>query len=331
MQKIIDQVKTIGIMGLAKNTGKTTTLNYIIQLSKQYKIGLTSIGLDGEDLDQINFLPKPKIEVREGMVVATTQSCLDQSMITYKLLKKVDIFTALGPIRLVEVTSSGQVVVAGPTTNQELKLLISIMKPYVDRLLIDGAFNRMTFANLDQIDGLILATGASVHPVMQKTIERTKAVVESFQLNQSTLYQKIPHAKMVIHDVNQVHLFKHKNYDVLTQVLNEHHHTIRKIYIQGAITPKIVELFIDKQIHDIELIVDDPTKFLISDRYYEHLKKLKIQLSVINPTKLLCITVNPFRPTGDSYDAELLLEEMQKAVSLPVFNVLKKEVQHVKT
>ncbi|MBE0701144.1 MAG: hypothetical protein IH571_05610, partial [Acholeplasmataceae bacterium] len=46
MKEIIDRVQTLGIIGLAKNTGKTTTLNTLIQLYKNMKLGLTSIGLD---------------------------------------------------------------------------------------------------------------------------------------------------------------------------------------------------------------------------------------------------------------------------------------------
>ncbi|MDX9691489.1 MAG: hypothetical protein RBT45_03475, partial [Acholeplasmataceae bacterium] len=144
MRKIVDAFKTIGIIGLAKNTGKTTTLNYLINLYKDRVIGLTSIGLDGEELDQINFLPKPKIYVRKGMIVATAEACLEDANITYRLIRKVDLFTALGPIRLIEVTSDGHLVVAGPTTNNELHQLLELMKPYDDKLFIDGAFNRMT-------------------------------------------------------------------------------------------------------------------------------------------------------------------------------------------
>ena len=331
MQNIINPFQTIGIIGLAKNTGKTTTLNKMIDMYKAKKIGLTSIGLDGEELDQVNFLPKPRINVFKGMVIATTQVCLNQSSITYEVLKKVDIFTALGPIILVEVLTNGQVIIAGPTTNKDLKKVIEIMKPYTDKVFIDGAFNRMTFANLNQIDGIILATGASVHPVMQKTIERTQAIVEAFQLESSHLYDSIPSSKMVIYESEKIHEFHHKNYDNLSQLFEKYHQTIKKIYIQGAITPKIIELFVDRNAGSFELIVDDPTKFLISDQYFNYFKKLNIKLSVIHPNRLLCVTINPFRPTGESYDSDQFLSNMKKAVSIPVFNVLNMEVQHGKT
>jgi hypothetical protein len=331
VQKIINSYKTIGVFGLAKNTGKTTTLNYMMSLYAHAKIGLTSIGLDGEELDQINYLPKPRIHVKKGMIVATTQACLEDTNITYQLLKKVDLFTALGPIRMIEVLSDGYLVVAGPTTNQELRMLIDLMKPYVDKLFIDGAFNRMTFASLNQIDAMILATGAAVHPSMEKTISRTKAIVESFDLPSSSTYLYIPNSKMIIHEKSSVHLFKQKSYSHFMEAINQYKDVMEMIYIQGAITPRMIDVLLEKRIKNIELVIDDPTKLLISDVYYEYLKKLKIRISVIYQTKLLCVTINPFRPSGDHYDEKQFLIEMKKVLNKPVFNVCHMEVEHVQT
>jgi len=329
VRKIIDTYKTIGVFGLAKNTGKTTTLNYMMNLYQDLKIGLTSIGLDGEELDQINYLPKPKIHVKKGMIVATTQACLEDSKITYQLLKKVDLFTALGPIRMIEVLSEGYLVVAGPTTNQELRYLLDIMKPYVDKLFIDGAFNRMTFASLNQIDAMVLATGAAVHPSMDKTINRTKAIVESFQLPISQTYLYIPNTKMIIHEKISVHLFKQKSYTNFIEAINQYKDVMEMIYIQGAITPRMIDVLLEKRIKNIELVIDDPTKLLISDTYYEYLKKLHINISVIYQTKLLCVTINPFRPSGDHYDEKEFLKCMKKSLNIPVFNVCQMEEEHV--
>ena len=318
-------------MGLAKNTGKTTTLNYMMSLYEHEKIGLTSIGLDGEELDQIHFLPKPRIYVHPGMVVATAQACLEQTTIKYRVLKKVDLFTALGPIKMVEVLSPGFLVVAGPTTNTDLKHLLEIMNPYVDKLFVDGAFNRMTFSSLDQIDGIVLATGAAVHPTMKKTISRTKAIVESFQFKPSLVYMHLPHAKLVIHGASRVHLFHHKSYASFYEAIELYKHEMEMIYIQGAITPKMIDVFLEKKIKNIEMIIDDPTKLLISDVYFEYLKKLNIKISVIHQSKLLCVTINPFRPTGECYDENLFLNELQKELNVPVFNVKKLEEIYVKT
>ena len=50
----LQSVESLSIIGLYKNVGKTTTLNAIIDLMWDVRVlGLTSIGLDGEEEDQI--------------------------------------------------------------------------------------------------------------------------------------------------------------------------------------------------------------------------------------------------------------------------------------
>jgi len=57
----------VGIAGTAKNTGKTTTTSAILDelYNMEIPIGLTSIGYDGEEIDNITRLPKPRLFVRK--------------------------------------------------------------------------------------------------------------------------------------------------------------------------------------------------------------------------------------------------------------------------
>ncbi|MBA7549071.1 hypothetical protein ES705_41544 [subsurface metagenome] len=57
------QGKVLGILGTAKNTGKTTTTSTLLKIAnnRNLSVGITSIGYDGEDVDNITGLPKPRI------------------------------------------------------------------------------------------------------------------------------------------------------------------------------------------------------------------------------------------------------------------------------
>ncbi len=329
MKRIIDKVLVTGIIGLAKNTGKTTTLNSILELYKSEIIGLTSIGLDGEEIDQLNYLPKPKILVKPKMIIATACGCLEASDISYKLLEKTDLQTALGPVSIIEIISSGNMVIAGPTTNKELGVLISKMKQYTKRIFIDGAFNRMTFANIANIEAIILATGAAVGPLMQKTIEQTKVVVESFGLAKAKDYKKIPNEALIIKTSDGSYKFKSKQIDVLSTAIQGLMSPIESIYINGAITPRLVSFFIKNKIRDITLICNDPTKLLILEREFSNLAKLRIKINIIKPCPLLFVTINPFSPIGYHYDADEFLTAMKKAIKVPVYNVKKMGLKDV--
>ena len=82
--------ETISIIGLAKNAGKTVTLNYLIEEAYKIniKIGITSTGRDGENTDLVTETQKPSIEVTEGMYVATAKKHLCFQMPKLKYLKQ---------------------------------------------------------------------------------------------------------------------------------------------------------------------------------------------------------------------------------------------------
>lgn len=329
MKKLIDDLDVIGVIGLAKNSGKTTTLNHMISLYHYLKIGITSIGLDGEALDQVNFLPKPKIKVKRGMVVATASGCLEASFVNFQVLDKTDFHTALGRIQIVEVLSDGHMVIAGPTTNKEMNQVLMKMKLYVDKIFVDGAFNRMTFANIDQIDGIVLATGAVVSPFMKETIKETKAIVDAFNLHKSYRIEEIPQESLIIQTTFHRYGEKNKKLDTIRDIVSHLNDKIDLMYIKGAITPRIIHFFIENMMNEFTLVCDDATKLLIKSNEYDLLKKLKIDISVIHPCPLVCVTINPWSSDGRHYPIDTFLSEMKTAIDIPVFNVLSQEENHV--
>lgn len=329
MKNLIDAVDTLGIIGLSKNSGKTTTLNAILSIYDNLKLGITSIGLDGEALDQVNFLPKPKIYIKRGMVVATACGCLEASLVRYQVIEKTKMMTPLGHIEIVEILSDGNMVIAGPTTNSELNKVIKIMKKHVDKVIIDGAFNRMTFANIELIDGIVLAAGAAVGPIMSQTIEKTKRIVESFNIKKSYRIEHIPQESMIIQTTFHRFGYDNKRIETLKHALSQINDKIDLIYIKGAITPRIISYFIERMMMQFTLIVDDPTKLLLSEQDFISLHKLKIELSIIHACPLLFVTVNPYSPNGEHYDPETFKKAMEDAIEIPVFNVKNMEGYHV--
>ena len=71
----IQQVKSMSIVGMCKNAGKTTMLNWLLTGGHlRGTLGLTSIGRDGESTDVVTGTEKPGIFVKEGTLIATASS-----------------------------------------------------------------------------------------------------------------------------------------------------------------------------------------------------------------------------------------------------------------
>ena len=74
---LIAGARTITVVpGLAKNAGKTTVINHLLARLPG-RVGLASLGLDGETRDQLTGLRKPRILPPRGALVATAEGLLE--------------------------------------------------------------------------------------------------------------------------------------------------------------------------------------------------------------------------------------------------------------
>jgi hypothetical protein len=101
-------IKRLSLIGLSKNVGKTTTTNHLLETlvaERSYRVdelALTSLGLDGEAVDALTGLPKPRYIPQEGLLVATTVDLLREGEargIEAEWLLQLPGRTALGPAR----------------------------------------------------------------------------------------------------------------------------------------------------------------------------------------------------------------------------------------
>jgi hypothetical protein len=111
LEELLRPHATVTIVGLAKNAGKTTVVNHLLE-RLEGRVGLASLGLDGEARDQLTGLAKPRIAPPAGALVLTTTQLRGQT----PMLRALPFRTAAG-----EVVIGGEaVVVSGPTRLDEL-------------------------------------------------------------------------------------------------------------------------------------------------------------------------------------------------------------------
>jgi len=154
--------RVLGILGTAKNTGKTTTTSVLLEIAnnRNLSVGITSIGYDGEEIDNITGLPKPRVFAKIGTIIATSDRCLKAGTAKIKKLEETNFSTPLGNIVIGRITKEGLVVIAGPNKGDELSIIIGKLKRLGNKLiLVDGALNRIV--PLMKTDALILTTGAA--------------------------------------------------------------------------------------------------------------------------------------------------------------------------
>ena len=104
----LNETKTMSIVGMCKNAGKTTMLNWLLTAGHlRGTLGLTSIGRDGESTDVVTGTEKPGIFVREGTLIATAKDMLRLGDVTKEILMTTGIPTPLGEVVIMRARSAG--------------------------------------------------------------------------------------------------------------------------------------------------------------------------------------------------------------------------------
>ena len=306
-------------------------LNQIIDEYKGKVFAVTSIGLDGEKTDNITFKPKPRIKVYPKTIIATANDCLKECYFDYDLLKKTNIRTPLGEIMIIKVLSTGLALIAGPSTINDMLLLKEMLKEYkVEKIFIDGALFRKSIASFKVADATILATGASYNKNINKVVKDTSLILEELTL--PSIDSKI--AKILNNEQNTLVMDELLNKTIIDfkTVLNNEEEVkkylninSRYLYLNGALSKKLVQMIIDKrfELKNLTIIVKDATHIVVDAEYLEKLKLTKVLLKVINKINVLLLTYNPHSSLGYDFDNDEFLNKLQQNIEFPILNVIK--------
>ena len=329
----IDEVlkyKSVSIVGMQKNTGKTECLNYILtRLNTTNKhIAITSIGTDGENIDQVSFTPKPEIEIFENTIFITTEKHYREKRILSEIIDISKNNTSLGRLITAKALNKGKVIISGPSNTNWLKKIIQSMNTLkIDLTLIDGALSRLSLASPAVSEAMILNTGAAVSTNKKQLIKKTKYLFDlinipkyDLQLNENLI--NFENGIYAIDKQNNIHSLEIETAFLLEKLKEKIFMFGTTIFVAGVITDKLLSfLKIQKNISEITIIIRDFTRiFVASENYYEFIRrggKVKVLLN----TKLISICVNPTSPSGFKYNSKEICDDLHKVLKVPIYDI----------
>ena len=301
LQKEIESVRTLSIVGMCKNAGKTTVLNWLLAHAPKGRVlGLTSIGRDGESVDVVTGTEKPGIFVREGTLIATAKDVLLRSDVTQEILMSTGIPTPLGEVIVARAKSAGNVQLAGPSiTTQLMTVTDAFFSLGAEQAIIDGALGRKSLGARTVAEGVILCTGASYNVSMEKTVRDT---AEAFRILNLKKAEAVP-----------------KETDV---PLSDELKRSGEALIPGALTDAaVLPLLRSGVLKNARLVVKDPSKVLLSADTLDRLGARGVSLETVEAARTLCVTVNPESAYGWKYDRDAFMRAITAAVDVPVIDV----------
>lgn len=297
----LQSVRSMSIVGMCKNAGKTTMLNWLLAHSGRGRVlGLTSIGRDGESTDVVTGTEKPSIFVPAGTLIATAKDMLWLGDVSKEILVSTGIPTPLGEVIIMRARSDGYVQLAGPSITTQLK---SVSQTFFDlgaeQSIIDGALGRKSLGARQVAEGIVLCTGASYHMRMEKVIADTVSIYRIMNLPKAQTVPAAPEG-------------------TLEQCLKERGEAL----VTGALTDSMVlPLLRAGVLRKNRLVVADPSKVLLSPDTLDKMQLREVRLETAEAARTLCITVNPVSAYGWKFDKDEFRARLQEAVDIPVINV----------
>lgn len=326
---------SLSIIGVEKNTGKTTCLNYLLRRLANYHktLGITSIGLDGEETDTVKDIPKPRIRIPAGSYFVTAASFYKQKLFDALIRDTGDNIGMLGPLVIAEALESGYVCLAGPPGTTALKQLIdNLHREFaVDLCLIDGALSRVSFASPAITEAMILCTGASYSSNMNVLVNKTRFLYDLIQLPraQSLYTEKLKNIRQGIwaFDKNaQLHNLNTVSALAADDLKKELSTDFAAIYVAGAVSDKILKVLSSSpRLAGIELIAKDFSRFFIDPRLFYSFQKKGGRISVCYRSELVAVCINPYSPEGYHLNSSELEHRLEQALAIPVYDIRRLE------
>lgn len=322
--------KSLSIVGIEKNTGKTECLNFIINKLKysNKNIAITSIGIDGEKRDLVTNTHKPEIEIFENVVFITSEMHYKQKKITAEILEISEKTSALGRLITAKSKSCGKVIFSGPSSTAWLKSNIDNMYKYnIDTTIVDGALSRMSQASPAITQSMILTTGAAVSSNIKQLVSKTKYVYELINLplfvnNVSANLFEIESGIWSIDEKNNIHNLNIPSAFLIEQQKEKLFQKGNILYFTGVLNDNVLLTLLNhKNIKSTIVIVKDFTKIFANQQVYYSFVKKGGKIFVLAKSTLIAVCINPTSPQGYNLNSELVCSELSKELNVSVYDL----------
>jgi len=339
LELIPQNARTVAIVGMAKNVGKTETLNLLIEESEKMKkkIAVASIGIDGESADLMFGHKKPEIYVYEGTLVVTSTKALNLTEAKVEVIEDLGIKSPMGSVILAEVKRAGGILLSGLNKMDDIKnVMQKVLEFHVDGFYIDGAFDRRSSAAPLISDAVFLSTGAALHQNPLMVRKRTKELVELFKIpplkSERPLLEELSREnKMAVVYDDGVEVL---DYQTAINSGFEIAQNIRKegaiLLLNGALTEQLYrDILSGFRFDGLTIVVRDPTCIFLGSSSIKNIKR-RVSIKTLYGINLLAVTVNPYNPASHRYYGEDFVKDIAFDLHpLPVIDVVMRRCYNV--
>ena len=337
----LSRLRSLAIIGMGKNAGKTTVLNHILAVCDRTELdrplAVTSIGRDGEEEDLVTVGVKPRIYLKKHSLIATACDSLSQCDAVLEILALTGIHTASGEVTIARTRSNGYIELSGPSMAGDLRVCETLLREAEPNclFLVDGALSRKSPAGGGLTQAVILVAGVanavSVNELAQKTARQVsfltlpamdeadrKACLEVLRDNRGVRAVIMEHRQGGIRRMLELASLIGSGKQIAAALQPED----TLLLVSGAVTDRVVtELLASDSLSGMTLAAEDGTRFFLDEKSLARLEHRGVKLAVLHQLLLPLVCVNPMRRDGSFTDSDELVRALSAVIDRPVVDL----------
>lgn len=335
----ITEYGSLSVVGLAKNVGKTVCLRALLDFygknGQGAKLAVTSIGTDGEAIDQVYQTDKPELTFYPGMLVQTAEQYYHRRRLTAEIVDISRESTACGRLVSARVVSPGKMIISGHAYTKGLQEYIRLSHTYgAQTAIIDGALSRLSLASPFVSEAMVLCTGAAVSKNAEELIKKT---VFQFNLLHLPLFSSLPIGQKTtsflqettsgVHGIDKqgqiadLQIPSLLRLDGQMEKIEPYCESGSFLYIAGLLNDSFLNRLAARSRRP-DLVVSDFTKLFFSEPVYRAFTRTGSRIWVLRQPKIVGLCINPVSPDGYRFNSEAIRSKLQEALEFPVYDVL---------
>ncbi len=326
---LVGDAPVVTAIGLCKNAGKTTALRRLMAELEGERLGLSSVGRDGEATDLVTGTEKPDLYIKQGDLFATARGMMSLCDVTLEVAALTGVMTPLGEVAVFHARSDGYIQLAGPSAAGQLKPLCQqFFELGADRVLIDGAAGRKSLAGAGVEGTALLCTGASLDRNMGAVVAETAHVCRLFAAKRPedpALGEALDgcQARFALFgpDGEPWELPMDESGAPRWNKLPRERCVL---WVAGGVTDPLLKT-LARRGAPITLATGDATHVLAGREILDLFTRTGGTLAVRRELSIAAVGANPWSAYGWHFVPEAFLDALRQALSLPVVNVKDEE------
>lgn len=289
--------RAVSIIGTGKESGKTTTCNYILSEAPEgLRLGVTSFGLGGV---------QTPLRIPRDSLVALAKNCEIANKL--ELLEETNAHTPWGSVIIGRAKETLQATIAGPLCLKDLKEVRDKLSSLgCDLIIVDGVLNKKSLSSHRACDCFILALGIDdfdqdllwegiQSQVEVLTIPVSASIPPSFDKHYALVQEKwIPFS------------MNEENLDLIRKA--------EEIFWPGAFTEKSLE-FLEGWNSGLTVTVEEPWQIFLSVYNWRSLKQNGWVFKSCFQSPLVLVTLNAHSGSQFSLNPRECLDKVSQILS----------------